>query len=204
MIRHLKQAGVPEKDILAVYTSNIRSVIEYDYPMMNESNKNELEKMQRRVLKIIYGNQISYSTALERSGLDSLEQRRQELFKKFTLKTSTNPRYSEWFPIHTPYKYQMRKMKRYEEKNANTERLYKSPIYPTRRLLNEMNWGLPSFLYWLLMALNYCCFKLFLSCERVIIISWLLIGDSYVRRKKLRYWYAHDLATSVVAINFNN
>ena len=142
MIRHLKSAGVPTADILAVNCSTIRPVIEYAcpayHPMMNISNTDDLERMQARILKIIYGYNTSYRKAMEMSGLPTLHDRRVEIESKFTLKNAGNPRFISWFPTHFPYNYELRKKKTYEEVKSNTNNLYRSPIYSMRRYSNEM------------------------------------------------------------------
>lgn len=142
MLRHLKKSAVPDRDILTIYTSTIRPVIEYAccvyHPMMSMSDSNDLEKLQRRALKIIYGFDCSYKDAMEKAGILTLEERRREIFRKFTAKTSANQRFADWFPSHRPYLYELRAKKKYEELKANTDRLYKSPLFTMRRLLNNM------------------------------------------------------------------
>ena len=92
--------------------------------------------MQKRVLKLIYGYDKTYEQLLEESGLEKLEERRKKNLLKFAQKTLDNPRYSErWFP-----KRQLVRINRnthpYLEEQARGDRLYKSPIYTMRRLLN--------------------------------------------------------------------
>ena len=105
-------------------------------PMMTATDVSEMERLQKRILKIIYGYNTSYRTALTLSGLDSLESRRADLFRKFAIKTAANPRFGSWFPAHKEYGYQIRKKKRYEEETAKTARLYRSPIFSMQRTLN--------------------------------------------------------------------
>ena len=141
MIRHLKRAGVPDGDLIGVYTSTIRSVLEYAScvytPMLTQGDDEMLERLQGRVLKTIFGYHTSYREALEKSGLQSLKERRNLSLKKFTEKTVANPRFDDWFPTHRPYAYEIRQKKSYEEFHANTDRLFKSPLYAMRRHLNS-------------------------------------------------------------------
>ena len=141
MVRHLVQSGVPSADVVSVYASVIRPVIEYVTPafasLLTKGQCYELEKMQQRVLKTIFGFQKTYREAMEIAGLVTLEDRRQETMKKFAGKTVANPSYSHWFPECTPACYDLRKPKKYREFHANTDRLFRSPLFHMRRLLNE-------------------------------------------------------------------
>ena len=138
VVRHLKQAGVPNKDIVTAYASAIRSSIEYAaqvyHPMLTYAQSECLERMQRRCLKIIYGYKMSYTEALETSGLN---ERREVTFERFTMKTSQSEKFDRWFPRHQRCGYGLRSEKEFEELHANTDRLYKSPLYAMRRALNK-------------------------------------------------------------------
>ena len=143
VVRHLKLSGVPEKDISIVFSTTIRSCIEYASvvygPMLTKSQANELERMQRRALKIIYGHKTSYADALSKAGLKPLEERRIATLEKFTRKAAANPRLEGWFPKHHVPQYGLRTIPTYEEEHATTDRLYRSPIFTMRRLLNELS-----------------------------------------------------------------
>ena len=69
LFRHLKQSGIPNKDIVSVYTATIRSVIEYASPvygsMLTQTQSEELKKLQRCILK------TSYRRAVEISGFEN-------------------------------------------------------------------------------------------------------------------------------------
>ena len=103
MIRHLKMSGVPVGDIVAVYTSVIRPVIVYASPafhsLLTITQGEEIEQLQRRILKIIYGFDISYNDALARSGLTRLGERRRVFFEKFARKIKANPAFARWLPL---------------------------------------------------------------------------------------------------------
>ena len=141
VIRHLKAAGVPNEDIIKVYAATVRSSIEYAsvvyHTMLTTSQSEEIERMQRRCLKIIYGFRVSYREALERSGIQSMKERRVQAFKKFTDKTAESGRFDHWFPVQEKTKYNLRRPQKYMEFHASTERLYRSPIFSMRRLLNN-------------------------------------------------------------------
>lgn len=140
--RHLKNAGVPDADICNVYTTTIRSTMEYAvpvyHPLITSTQSEKLERLQRRALKTIFGFNIPYKETLERSGLDTLSERRDKIFKKFCIKTSENELFRHWLPLNTPSKYNLRREKKYKEMHAKTERLRKSPLHAMRRLLNSL------------------------------------------------------------------
>lgn len=82
---NLKKSGVSEKDLVAVYCTLIRSVIEYGCVVFVNMTKrlcNALEKIQKRALSIIYPA-ISYDDALATANLVSLECRRHDLCYKY-------------------------------------------------------------------------------------------------------------------------
>ena len=100
----------------------------------------KLERLQRNILKVIYGFKMSYREALEVSSLERLSARRQRFFDKFMKKAAENPRIRDrWFPLRTFIHPNLRRELIYEEKFAKTERLYKSPLYAGRRRLNEFH-----------------------------------------------------------------
>lgn len=93
--------------IIKVYCSVIRPVIEsvsYVYhPMMSSAMSDEIESMQRRVLKIVFGFKTPYRVALQSAKIDTLKTRRIATFEKFAKNTAANERFRHWFPSHEPY-----------------------------------------------------------------------------------------------------
>ena len=78
------RGGVSANDIIAVYCSIIRSILEYACPVwhpgLTKAQSDDLERVQRRCLKIIYP-ELSYSDALFVSGLEELSCRRENLVR---------------------------------------------------------------------------------------------------------------------------
>ena len=66
-----------------------------------------------------------------------LEERRQKAIEKFAQKTVKNPQFSHWFPTNKNRSSQ-RTGKTYEEKLARSDRLYNSPLFKMRRILNDL------------------------------------------------------------------
>ena len=82
----LKRAGVTAQDILRIYTTMIRSVLEYACPVwhtsLTKTQSDRLESIQKRALRTLYPEQ-SYSQSLECLGIQTLHQRREELSRAF-------------------------------------------------------------------------------------------------------------------------
>ena len=95
-IRQLMRAGVKTCDVIVVYCSVVRSVLEYAcevwHPGLTNAQFDVLEAVQRRCLRIIFP-QLSYRESLESSKLEKLSVRRErlviELFSK--VKCSSHP-----------------------------------------------------------------------------------------------------------------
>ena len=58
-------------------------------------------------------------------------------FKKFTLQLIKNERYTDWFPLREQVNHNLRTKNPYKELHAKTKRLYDSPLFTMRRLLNQ-------------------------------------------------------------------
>ena len=142
IIRNLKRAGLQPDDLIGLYKTLVRPVIDYMaavyHPMLTLEQRKELEKLQRNVLKTIYGYKVSYACALELSGIQSLEERRQDCFDRFAIKLANNKEYEEWLPRTKFTGYDLREELIYDELFASTDRLRNSPLYAMRRRLNEI------------------------------------------------------------------
>jgi len=78
-INYLVRSGVPTGDILCVYCSIIRSVLEYAcavwYPGLTKKLSQDTDRVQKRCLKLLYPA-LSYNQTLNKSGLDRSDYRR--------------------------------------------------------------------------------------------------------------------------------
>ena len=85
----LRRAGKKPEDILTVYTSVIRSVLEYAcevwHTHLTVEQSNDIECIQKRALSIAYPD-LSYSEALEQCDIETLKGRREHMCKKFFYK----------------------------------------------------------------------------------------------------------------------
>lgn len=126
-LRLLKSAGVTPKDILKVYLSNVRSVLEYAAQVWQDIPaylSDAIESIQRRALRIIFPNS-SYQQALDLTNLSTLANRRILLCKKL-MADMRDESYSKTFlgsQIHnTNYALSIKIRKHYSSKNYEKDK----------------------------------------------------------------------------------
>ena len=141
---HLRRANMSENVLVRVYKSMVRPVIEYGgnvfYSMLNEKEREKLEKCQKTALKIIYGFEKSYENMLEKANLERLNDRRRKLFESFTIKMARSERFrTKWLPRRNVEEDEimLRRRKKYVEFRAKGSKLYQSPVFEMRRFLNQ-------------------------------------------------------------------
>ena len=85
LLRLCKRAGVRQNELLCIYTSLIRSLLEYCavvwHPALPSYLHNDIEQVQKRAIKLIYPS-CDYDSALASAKLDSLFTRREEQCRK--------------------------------------------------------------------------------------------------------------------------
>ena len=140
LLLHYKRSGIPTDKLKDIYCAITRSVIEYSsvvyHSQLNTGQSNELEKIQKRCLRVIYGYEHQYQDLPTMSGLPSLEDRRTKAFQKFARNTLENPKYSHWFPAKNQTR-DTRSVAKFKEEKAIGNRLYNSPVFAMRRFLNR-------------------------------------------------------------------
>lgn len=141
-MRFLKRNTMNQTDLLFVYKTIIRPILDYAVPtytsLLTREQVQQLERLQAKTMKIIYGEHVSYRTIIEQGIIETLEDRRRSIVLKFAEKCSNNDRYREkWFPENTRHDHQLRRREKYFIPKMNTYRYNKSPIVSMRRILNE-------------------------------------------------------------------
>ena len=143
MIRRLKNLGMNIKSLVKVFTTQIRSVLEFGavtwHPMLTIQNSKSIERVQKSALAIILSpNYISYEEALAMTELERLDRKRVKLSLNFARKAAKHPEHSNWFckqDVNT--NIQTRSFKPpYKPVQARTQRLLKSPVPYFTQLLN--------------------------------------------------------------------
>ena len=141
MLRTLKTFKIGINDLLTVYSSFIRPLLEYACPVwhsaLTQSQTNQIERVQKRSLRIILSyNYLSYSQALEITGLQSLHERRQYLCLEFARKVFKSSTPNQWFLPANPTRC-LRNNRLCLEPKSKTDRYRNSPIPYLTRLLNK-------------------------------------------------------------------
>ena len=96
----------------------------------------ELEYVQKRACKIIFGWNSNYDELVAAGKIETLFKRREKLTLSFAEKSAKNPRFEHWFKEKNYNGLNLRRGLNLEENYARTERLKKSPVYYMRRALN--------------------------------------------------------------------
>ena len=141
IITNLKRSGTQRKGLVKIFLSLVRPVADFAapiyHPMLTKKQSDAIEKIQMRAFKIIFGNTVSYRQVLASTGLQTMHERQEQLLHTFAEKTSNNKRFSHaWFPKSADIGYEVRNRNKYKEFHAKTTRMYNSPIYRMRRILN--------------------------------------------------------------------
>ncbi len=128
----LKRAGLPPSDIVAVYCSVIRSVLEYAceiwHPGLTQEHTKTIEHIQKRALDITFPC-TPYSEALTISGLESLEKRRESQCKKFfTDLSKPEHKLHHLLPELKPDR-NLRHTRKFNTPKIRTNRMKHSPIF---------------------------------------------------------------------------
>ena len=131
-LRLLKRAKISGNDIIHVYNSIIRSVMEYAcevwHPGLTKYQTQKLELIQKRAIRIAYPN-ISYEDALGTYTISTLHDRREHLCKEFFLKIcKPEHKLHQLLPTKCKVKH-LRHARTYNLPRVKTNRLKNSPVY---------------------------------------------------------------------------
>ena len=136
-----KSLGGSTEQLVAVYTSRIRSILEFAAPVfhsgltVNQSAK--IEHIQKKALAIILAADYNdYEHALAVTNLQRLDSRRTEISLSFAQKCVKSSKHRSMFPLNPVLRPNMRNAKWYLEPYCTTSRYFNSPIPYLTRLLN--------------------------------------------------------------------
>ena len=106
---------------------------------LTEENRNDLERVQKSSVKIIFGNKYqNYEEALDKLGIETLEERRKNLCLRFAKKYLTNEKAEKMFPLNEKrHNMDTRKTEKYKVNHAHTDRLKNFSLIYMQNLLNE-------------------------------------------------------------------
>ena len=142
LLHKLVEFGVPEHDLIHIYVLYVRSILEQSCQVWHSSLTldcvHNLERVQETALKIILQNEYeSYSSALERTGLTTLFDRRSKLCLRFAKNCLKHPEMMKMFPLNNQNIRNTRFKEKFEVAQSRTERYRHSAIPYMQRLLNS-------------------------------------------------------------------
>ena len=134
--------GASNDDLLEIYRTQIRCVLELAVPVwqgsISQDEKADIERVQKSAFHIILGNEyLSYSNALKVLCLETLERRRNQLCLKFAKKCEKHEKFRHWFKINKNDNNTRSKKAKYSEVTARLSRFKRSPISFLTTMLNE-------------------------------------------------------------------
>ena len=141
---HMRRAGICGLELFRMYSVFVRPLIEYNsvvyHPMLTRQQANQLEKMQRKVIRLCFGFELPPSHYARLHSLSSLEERREEAARKFTAKALRNPRFApKWFVPRQEVVIGLRRRDPFTVNKAKTSRYQKSPLLYLQRTANTIS-----------------------------------------------------------------
>ena len=148
ILRKLYSFKIPVKDLVTIYITYIRCLLEQScvlwHSSLTEENRNTLERVQKVSLRIIMGDEYScYEDALKLANLETLEERRTFLCLEFAKSCIKSPSTCSMFPQNDSQRQEQKRnchskyKEKYKVQYARTDRLYNSAIPYMQRLLNS-------------------------------------------------------------------
>jgi hypothetical protein len=142
ILKRLTELGISNSDLLLVYKSRVRCHLENCVPLWCFSITKYLSKLLERVqstcLYIILGKRatISYTKNLELVNMQTLEERRVKLCKRFALKTARHSTHGQLFKSTEGAK--TRHKNRFVNPRTKSSRYKNSSIPSLTKLLNNI------------------------------------------------------------------
>ena len=144
ILRRLKEFGASQSDLIEIYKSQVRSILEFAVPVwasyITKSEKNKIERVQKCALAIIQNERYkSYTQALSDTKLEFLEDRRQDQLLKFARKSLRHPKFKNWFEINKNIVNTRSQKTKFKKVTGYKKKLEKSPIGYMTEILNNFN-----------------------------------------------------------------
>lgn len=140
-LRILRDSGLGSRDLVYVYITVLRPVIEFAsmtyHSLLTSTQSEQIERLQRKAMKIAIGPTISYKTVLGSGVIEKLSTRRKNRFKIFAEKMSCSNKYGRRWFREKEAAYNTRNPGKFVEQRCKTLRYYKSPINAMTRILNH-------------------------------------------------------------------
>ena len=150
MLRRLKTLGANIEEILDVYFTQVRCVLEMALivwePGLNQAQHKQIERVQKCAFYVIMGEQYSnYDNALKALKSETLSERRSKLCLNFAKKSETNHKFKNWFvpdvavpqPLPNTRSDKTTIPLKYKPVTVRTDRYRDSPLPYMTTLLNN-------------------------------------------------------------------
>ena len=143
MLRRLKPFGTTTDELLEVYRTQIRCIMEFAVAVWNagltKNQVKQLERVQKCAFAIILGPEyIDYTNALKILNMKTLSERRHDLCYKFAQKSLNHYKHSNWFCPNESVTVNTRSTKpNLKPVEARLRRFEKSPLYYLTELLSD-------------------------------------------------------------------
>ena len=143
LIRELKTFGATISEMVHFWTLFCRSILEQSCVIwgtsLTKENKEDLERTQKTFSKLVLREKYkNYENALIILNLETLEQRRIELCRRFAKNGIMNNTLNDLFPLNNKkHRMNNRKQNIYKVNFANTNRLKSGSVISMQKLLNE-------------------------------------------------------------------
>ena len=143
LLRKVASFGAPTEDLLNIYILFVRSLLEQSatvwHSSLTQDNIDDIERVQKSAFRIILNeNYVSYSKALIKLDMDSLNDRREQLCLNFAQKCVKNSKTKSMFPLNMKtHEMDTRYPGKFKVQHANNERLKNSSIIYMQNLLNR-------------------------------------------------------------------
>ena len=145
LFRRVASFGASINDMKHIYTLFVRSALEHSssvwHRSLTQENENSLERIQKSAFRIILGqNYISYKNAQNVLKMDSLKDRRELLFRKFTLKSAKVKQMNNiLLKNDKTHNMNTRQQEVFKISHANTERYRKSTGIQMQHTINNIS-----------------------------------------------------------------
>ena len=142
MIRRLKPLCATVDDLLEIYITQIRIILEFAVPAWNPGLTKvlicQLERVQKCAFALILDKEyICYNNALLKLQMSTLSDRREELCLKFAIQAQKSEKYAKWFCENDSSGVNTRIEKpTFKPVQARLKRFEKFPLFYLTNLLN--------------------------------------------------------------------
>ena len=139
MITKLKYVGVPNSDLIDVFTLFIMSLLEYCcvswHSALTKEQSDDIERVQRTALKVIPGTESTdYESSLKKCGIVTLHSRREKRCLTFGLRSLKHPKFKSNHPLQSNT---IRKRNKFMVNFTRTSTYKKSAVPYIQNMLND-------------------------------------------------------------------